>query len=276
MQELIRQKIKQIEQIQETSEKKLRGYRTHFRKLLLEIEYLGGWLALGYKSKYEFYEQELNANKQRIDKIFRQDSAKDYEILLGIPIGTYDYLSLKGLRDKFVLNNRYSTHYCSIDKAIAIKEKWTIILNRRFNYNWRLVFTKKNELSLLLIWINLMTVSSGFPTGDEIHKFSKTTLKKAVKGSGFYKNKKIKLEEELEVVQEKLELAKSQIANLEKRLAAQKEKNKELREELAAAQNFKIPDDKIPFYARSTIAALRAENEMLKTKLNSSSLVNSR
>lgn len=233
----IEQLIKEIILLSKNTRKKI-------RENLYKIEELGGYISLGYKSIIDFYEKEFEYSCHYLS---RQSTTKDIELLIGVPIGTYDHKNLPFECPKLIfINNKpnsksHGSLACSLKNAEKIKQKWGKI-TKQFKTN---IPTQKQLLTVI------------------------PENKKIANSSGeFYKQKSHKDNTTIEQLKKENKNLKKKITDQDKQQALI-ESLKEIIENLKA-ENTKLEKDviskNIPALTRNYITQLQEENEQLKDK----------
>lgn len=187
----------------------------------------GGWIACGYSSLNQMFENNENKFDFKQQWLHTLLSIHNYETLLNIPIGTYDFKDLEGFRVQFVRppagkkNNPKIGISCNIEKAEEVKEKWVYVQD----------YCKKK-----------------YPSGDEIYNACKelfgTKAKKTQSSGGYYQDKARQSQIELQSIQakakEEIEKYQKEIKDLKFKMVQLEEENKKLKQQLKNQLN-KVP-----------------------------------
>lgn len=214
--------LKEIKQEFSRQDKINRKNREITAELITKFVDSGGWLILGYSTLKQMYENLDEHLPYTIHWFIRLYSLYNYEVLLGIPKGTYSYAEMEGFRDarynivlppfhshgKIVSGSR-----CDLDKAEIVKNKWKQIQN----------YTKKE-----------------IPNENEIYEACKTLFKtitaKGKKSHEYYQGKIEQSTSELATIQskakEEIEKYQKEIKELKFKLVQLEEENQRLKKQL--------------------------------------------
>lgn len=160
---------------------------TKIRELLHEIEQLGGYTALGYRSLKQFHEKQFVQDGIKYQWIRNQNATKDIEIVIGVPLGTYHYADFEGI--KLQLSTAKTL------KGVAIG--YCDITPNEEGLN-------KGQ-QLISLWQQICELSgTDRPTGEQIHKYGCQLRQKFVKRSHGVNSKIEELTKELEEREEEI------------------------------------------------------------------------
>lgn len=149
--------INRIIELEQEAQNLGKTTRQRLREILYEIELEGGYLARGFHCLKDYYESVFS--NYTVNHINSENAMKDYELLLGIPIGTYRAEDFIGLRFKEFLEPN-TDWFCVNPKRY-----------KRMSHSLVIATQIRKE------WVNIKDKYGDFPTASQIQEYFKATEK---------------------------------------------------------------------------------------------------